>query len=55
MVVGSVAGEFSGPSRGSTKKLFPGNLSGILRFGFRQNSIFEEASGDVSFGFPTEF
>ena len=41
--------------RGSTKKLFSEDLSGILQLGFQQNSVFQEFVGHIAFGLPTGF
>ena len=41
--------------RGSTKKLYSEDLSGILRLGFQQNSIFQEFVGHLSLCLPTGF
>ena len=44
-----------GAFRGSTKKLYSEDLSGILRLGFRQNSVFQDFIGHIAVGLPTEF
>ena len=41
--------------RGSTKKLYSEDLSGILRLGFRQNSVFQDFIGHIAVGLPTGF
>ena len=40
---------------GSTKKLYSEDLSGILRLGFQQNSIFQVFVGHLSLWLPTGF
>ena len=45
----------SGSFRGSTRKPFSEDLSGILGLGFQQNSIFQEFVGHIALGLPTGF